>query len=120
MDREHSELAMSVQSLGYVGIRAKSLGDWADYGTRLLGLQRVDKSAATLAFRMHDRKQRIIVDQDGGTGIGFFGWEVADAAALEALGAKLEGAGVKVARGSHALADERRVKDLVVFQDPSG
>ena len=78
---------MSVQSLGYIGIRAKSLGDWADYGTKLLGLQRIDKSASTLAFRMDDRKQRIIVDQDGGAGIGFFGWEVADAAALEALGA---------------------------------
>jgi len=36
---------MSVQSLGYVGIRAKSLGDWADYGTKLLGLQRIDRSA---------------------------------------------------------------------------
>jgi 2,3-dihydroxybiphenyl 1,2-dioxygenase len=111
---------MSVQSLGYVGIRAKSLGDWADYGTKLLGLQRIDKSASTLAFRMDDRKQRIIVDQDGGAGIGFFGWEVADAAALEALGARLEGAGVNVARGSRALAEERRVRDLIVLADPQG
>src|SRR6478735_4076945 len=111
---------MSVQSLGYVGIRAKSLDDWGDYGTKLLGLQRVDKSVSSLAFRMDDRKQRIIVDQDGGAGVGFFGWEVADAAALDALGAKLEAAGVKVARGARALADERRVKDLIVFQDPAG
>ena len=28
--------------------------------------------------------------------------------------------GVKVARGSRALADERRVKDLIVFADPIG
>ena len=111
---------MSVQALGYVGIRAKSLEDWGDYGTKFLGLQRVDKSASTLAFRMDDRKQRIIVDQDGGAGIGFFGWEVADAAALEAQAAKLEGAGVKVARGSRALAEERRVRDLIVLADPQG
>src|SRR5438477_8387335 len=102
---------MSVQALGYLGIRTKSLSDWGDYGTRLLGLQRIDKSASTLAFRMDDRKQRIVVDQDGGEGAAFFGWEVADASALDALAARLEAAGVKVARGSRALADERRVKD---------
>src|SRR3954470_4123906 len=111
---------MSVQALGYLGIRTKSLSDWGDYGTRLLGLQRIDKSASSLAFRMDDRKQRIIVDQDGGAGIGFFGWEVANAAALEALAQRLEGAGVKVARGARALADERRVKDLIVLADPQG
>ena len=69
---------------------------------------------------MDDRKQRIIVDADGGEGIGVFGWEVADAAALEALAAKLEGNGIQVARGARALADERRVKDLIVLADPLG
>jgi 2,3-dihydroxybiphenyl 1,2-dioxygenase len=113
-------LAMGVQALGYLGIRAKSLADWSDYGTKLLGLQRVDRSASTLAFRMDDRRQRIVVDQDGGEGVGFFGWEVADAAALDALAAKLEAAGVKVARGARTLADERRVKDLIVLADPLG
>jgi 2,3-dihydroxybiphenyl 1,2-dioxygenase len=111
---------MSVQALGYIGIRAKSLADWSDYGTKLLGLQRVDRSASTLAFRMDDRRQRIVVDQDGGEGVGFFGWEAADPAALDALAAKLEAAGVNVARGSRALADERRVKDLIVLADPLG
>ena len=33
---------------------------------------------------------------------------------------KLEAAGVKVARGARALADERRVKDLIVLADPLG
>ncbi|MFL5071696.1 MAG: VOC family protein, partial [Xanthobacteraceae bacterium] len=111
---------MTVQALGYVGIRAKGLDDWAAYGTRLLGLQRIDKSRSTLAFRMDDRKQRIIVDADGGDGIGFFGWEVADAAALDALAARLEQNGITIARGSAALADERRVKELIVFNDPVG
>jgi 2,3-dihydroxybiphenyl 1,2-dioxygenase len=111
---------MSVQSLGYLGIRAKSLEDWGDYGTTVLGLQRVDKSASSLAFRMDDRKQRLVVDQDGGEGIAFFGWEVADATALDVLAAKLEAGGVKVARGARALADERRVKDLIVLADPLG
>ena len=73
-----------------------------------------------MAFRMDDRKQRVVVDADGGQGIGFFGWEVADAAALDALAARLEKTGTKVARGSRALADERHVKDLIVANDPAG
>jgi 2,3-dihydroxybiphenyl 1,2-dioxygenase len=108
------------QSLGYVGVRAKDLGDWASYGSGLLGLQRIDKSRSTLAFRMDDRKQRIIVDADGGEGIGFFGWEVADAAALDGLAEHLDNAEIKVAHGARALADERHVKDLIVLNDPVG
>ncbi len=107
-------------ALGYVGVRARDLQDWAAYGSGLLGLQRVDKSRATLAFRMDDRKQRIVVVADGGEGIGFFGWEIADAAALDALAAELERRQIAVARGSRALADERHVADLIVLHDPQG
>ena len=111
---------MHPHALGYLGIRAKSLEDWSTFGTRLLGLQQVDKSRSSMAFRMDDRKQRIVVAEDGGAGIAFFGWEVADAAALDTLAAHLEKNGVQVARGSRALADERRVKDLIVLNDPMG
>jgi 2,3-dihydroxybiphenyl 1,2-dioxygenase len=112
--------APAPQALGYVGVRAKDLGDWASYGVNFLGLQRIDKSRASLAFRMDDRKQRVIVDADGGNGIGFFGWEVANAAALDALAARLEAAQLKVARGARSLADERHVKELIVLNDPNG
>jgi 2,3-dihydroxybiphenyl 1,2-dioxygenase len=111
---------MLVQSLGYVGLRAKDIDDWSGYGTRLLGLQAVDRSRATLSLRMDDRKQRLIVNADGGEGIGFFGWEVADAAALARLGAHLEAHGVEVARSARSLAEERHVADLLVARDPLG
>src|SRR4249919_2935714 len=111
---------MRVEALGYVGVRAKDLGDWASYGPNLLGLQRVDKSRTSVAFRMDDRKQRIIVEADGGQGISVFGWEVADAAALAAIAARLESAGTKVTRGARSLADERLVADLIVLDDPLG
>ena len=110
---------MQLQSFGYVGIRTNDLDEWAAYATRFLGLQLVERSTKTLTLRMDDRKQRVVISA-GGEGIGFFGWEVADAAALEALAARLEKRGVNVARGSRALADERRVKDLLVFNDPAG
>jgi 2,3-dihydroxybiphenyl 1,2-dioxygenase len=112
--------AAAPQALGYIGIRAKALDDWASYGTGLLGLQRVDQSRATLAFRMDDRKQRVVVDADGGEGIGFFGWEVADAETLDGLAARLDNSGIAVARGTRALADERHVADLIIVADPVG
>src|SRR3984893_15398676 len=111
---------MHLNALGYVGIRTKNLEDWAPYGTRSLGMQLVDKSRGTLALRMDDRKQRVIVHTDEDEGPSFYGWEVADAGGLDALAAHLEKSGVKIARGSRALADERRVKDLIVFADPIG
>jgi 2,3-dihydroxybiphenyl 1,2-dioxygenase len=111
---------MQLQALGYFGVRSKDLEEWATYGTRFLGMQLVDKSRGTLALRMDDRKQRVIVQADEGDGPSFYGWEVTDAAALDALAAHLEKSGVKVARGTRALADERRVKDLIVFADPIG
>ena len=111
---------MDIQGLGYVGVRAKSLEDWTSFGTKFLGMQLTDRSAKSLALRMDDRKQRVVVSEDGGEGVGFYGWEVADAATLQSFAARLEKAGVQVARGSRALADERRVKDLIVLSDPLG
>src|SRR5262249_59818743 len=81
--------AMSIQALGYVGVRAKSLEDWASFGETFLGMQLVDKSRSGLAFRMDDRKQRLVVAEDGGEGVAFFGWEGADKAALDAFAARL-------------------------------
>ena len=112
--------AVTPQALGYIGIRAKALDEWASYGAGLLGLQRVDQSRSTLAFRMDDRKQRVVVHADGGEGIGFFGWEVTDAKALDALAGHLDNSGIDVSHGSRALADERHVAELIVLADPVG
>jgi len=112
--------ALGIEALGYVGVRAKSLEDWTGFGKNFLGMQIVDRSAKSLALRMDDRKQRLLVAEDGGEGVGFFGWEVADAAALDRFAARLEQAGIQVTHGSRALADERRVQDLIVFADPLG
>ena len=42
---------MNLQALGYVGIRTRRLEDWNAYASRFLGLQLVDKSRTTMAFR---------------------------------------------------------------------
>jgi len=111
---------MTLQSLGYVGVGANDLDDWSSFATGWLGMQMLDKSPTCRAFRMDDRKQRLIVDRALDAGAHYFGWEVTDAIALDALAARLEANAVPVRREPQALADERRVKDLIVFADPIG
>lgn len=113
-----------IEALGYVGVRSDRLDDWASYGERWLGLQLVERTGGSLRFRMDDHKQRIVVAKDGavpdGTSAQFFGWEVAGPASLDALAAGLESKGVRVARLSRAVADERRVREAITFRDPAG
>ena len=111
---------MAVQALGYAGFGSAALDDWRQFGTGLVGLQAVERSASLLAFRMDDRKQRIVIDRAMPEGARFFGWEVADAAGLDALAARLEAAGVDVTAEPQTLADTRRVRALISFRDPSG
>ena len=111
---------MHVQALGYVGIGAANLADWSDFATNWLGMQMVERGNACRAFRMDDRRQRLVIDRSLAEGERYFGWEVADAAALDALAARLEAAGVAVRPRPAALADQRCVRGLISFADPAG
>jgi 2,3-dihydroxybiphenyl 1,2-dioxygenase len=109
---------MTIQALGYLGIGTDKLDDWSSFATNWLGLQPVDRGAGVRAFRMDDRKQRLVIDRSLPEGKRYFGWEVADAAALDALAARLEAAGVTVTREPASLADQRFVSGLLSFSDP--
>src|SRR5271165_4283339 len=114
------ESPAGLTALGYVGIRSLRLDEWDSYATRLLGMQQVDRGGAVRAFRMDDRKQRLVVAGGEGEGLGFLGWEATDAAALDALAARLDAHGIEVNRAPRSLADERHVADLILFEDPAG
>jgi 2,3-dihydroxybiphenyl 1,2-dioxygenase len=114
---------MGLDSLGYFGVHARNLDDWSSFGEKFLGLQLVDRSRKTLTFRMDDRRQRIVVHEDVNNEAhraAFMGWEVADGAALDQLAATLDAARVNVEQATRAIAEERRVRDLIAFDDPAG
>jgi len=111
---------MQIQALGYLGVGTDKLEDWTNFATNCLGMQGLDRGAGVRAFRMDDRKQRLVVDRSLPEGQRYFGWEVADAVALDTLAARLEAAGVAVKWEPAALADQRFVTDLISFTDPSG
>src|SRR6201997_4008111 len=119
-DRAERRRRTMLRALGYAGFGSADLDDWRQFGTGLVGLQAVERSPSQLSFRMDDRKQRIVIDRAMGDGARFFGWEVADGAALDALAARLESAGVAVTAEPQTLADNRRVRGLISFADPAG
>ncbi len=110
---------MEIIALGYVGVRSARLDDWGQFATRLLGMQQVDRAGALRAFRMDDRAQRLMVEESAQEELGYLGFEVADAAALNRLAARLDAAGIAVRHGD-GLADARMVAGLIRFQDPEG
>ncbi len=111
---------MPLQALGYVGFGSAALDDWRQFGTSLVGLQAVERSPTLLAFRMDDRKQRILVDRSMKEDERFFGWELRDADALDELAAHLDRLDIKITAEPQALADNRRVRGLISFKDPAG
>ena len=77
---------MSIQALGYLGIGTDKLDDWTNYATNWLGMQSVDRGAGVRAFRMDDRRQRLVIDSSLPEGQRYFGWEVADARRARCIG----------------------------------
>ena len=96
-----------IQALGYLRVGTGKLDDRTILATRGLGMQAVDRGGGLQAFRIDDRRQRLVIDSTMPENVRYFGWEVADAAALNALAARLERSGVEVRREPTALADLR-------------
>ena len=111
---------MAVQALGYLGISTQNIDEWSDFATRRLGLQLVDRRVSCRAFRIDDRCQRVIVDNERPDAERFFWCEVADAASFDALAGKFEAAGVAMQREPATLVDQLFVRDLILFRDPAG
>jgi 2,3-dihydroxybiphenyl 1,2-dioxygenase len=111
---------MTLMGLGYIGIGSRNTGDWDHFSTNILGMQKVDAGAKVRAYRMDDRKQRLIVTGESPEGLDFLGWETASAVELDALAGRLENVGVAVKHETSALADQRHVSQLISFHDPEG
>ena len=107
-----------LQSLGYAIMPGEDLDAWSTWAPKVFALQIADSSSTTRAFRMDDHLYRLVIDQKAQ--LPTFGWEVANAKALDAIASRIEAAGTRVARGSSALISQRGVRDLVTLTDPAG
>ncbi len=111
---------MAINALGYIGIRSDKEDDWSEFAGKLLGMQKIDQAGKSMAFRMDDLKQRLIISDEPGETLAFIGWEVDLAGDLNKYGARLEQAGYPVKFGDRNLAARRFVENLIFFYDPDG
>jgi 2,3-dihydroxybiphenyl 1,2-dioxygenase len=109
-----------VTALGYIGVGAPDLDAWSAFATDVLGMQlgSPNDGSDTLFLRMDERSYRVAVER-GDPGLAYLGFELATRGDLDALGSRLESAGIVVKEDS-ALASIRRVHDLLTCADPAG
>ncbi len=111
----------SIDELAYIGINAKDSASWSKYAVEVLGHEiAADSDASNLYLRMDDHHHRLIIHPgtDSPEDISYVGWQVRNAAVIDAFAARLESAGVAVREGSPEEAAARRVLGFVHFHDP--
>jgi len=110
-----------IRSLGYLRIESADVAAWREFGVRILGMvEGRGPSAGALYLRMDDFPARLMIVPGARDRLLATGWEVADTAALAAVRLTLADAGVAVKAGTAEEAAERRVGELLRFDDPAG
>jgi 3,4-dihydroxy-9,10-secoandrosta-1,3,5(10)-triene-9,17-dione 4,5-dioxygenase len=110
-----------LKGLGYVKVQATDIPRWRQFAYGVLGFaEGSGPDPDAIYLRMDERAARIIVVPGDTDKIVTIGWEVRDHAAMERVKATLNAAGVAVKELSQEDADERRVEEVIAFDDPAG
>ena len=112
---------MALRSLAYLRIEATDVAAWREYGLKVLGL--VEGRGANpdaLYLRMDDFPARLVIVPSDRDHLQASGWETANAGELQDIRRRLDDAGVPYKEGTEEELADRRVDELVVFEDPAG
>jgi len=105
-----------IQQLGYLGFEVADLDAWEAFSTEVLGLEVVSREGG-LQLCMDGHGRRFFLTEGPADDLSVVGWQVADAAALADVAARLRAAGVDVTEGDPG---PRHVEALIRFRDPAG
>ncbi|CAM3493866.1 iron-dependent extradiol dioxygenase HsaC [Kibdelosporangium persicum] len=112
---------MGIRQLGYLRIEATDMAKWREYGLKVLGMvEGKGNDPAALYLRMDDFPARLVIFPGDHDRLAQSGWETANAAGLDEVRRSLEAAGVPYKEGTPAELADRRVVELIRFDDPSG
>ncbi len=112
---------MGIRSLAYMRIGATDMGAWREYGLKVLGMSEgkgVDPDS--LYLRMDDFPARLVIVPNESDRLLVSGWETANAAELQDIRDRLSAAGVPFKEGTSEQLKDRRVVELIAFEDTSG
>ncbi len=110
-----------ISQLGYVGLGVSNLDAWTSFAEDILGMQRDDDEDASLQrFRIDEYRNRVLVYEAAQNDIAFAGWEVDDRQALYATAEQLTAAGITVNEACAGESEQRKVAEMLYFQDPGG
>ncbi|MFN8033821.1 MAG: biphenyl-2,3-diol 1,2-dioxygenase [Mycobacterium sp.] len=108
-------------ALGYVTIQTAEIDRWRHFAFGVLGFaEGFGPDPDALYLRMDERAARIIVTPGDTDRIVTVGWEVRDHAALQRVKDALDAAGAAFKQLSQSEADDRRVEEVITFDDPAG
>lgn len=110
-----------IRSLGYLRIESADVGAWREFGVRALGMvEGRGPEAGAVYLRMDDFPARLVIVPGEREQLLASGWEAPGESDLAEVGRALEEAGVAVKAGTAAELAERRVAQLLRFDDPAG
>lgn len=112
---------MGIRSLGYLRIEATDMAAWREYGLKVLGMvEGKGTNPDALYLRMDDFPARLVISPGEADRLAVTGWEVAHAGELAELRSRLDSASVPYKEGTPDELADRRVDELISFDDPSG
>jgi len=112
---------MGIRSLGYLRIQAADMAAWRDYGLKVLGMvEGKGSDPESLYLRMDEFPARLVIVPGETDRLLVSGWETANAEELQDIRDRLDRAGVAYKEGTDAEKADRRVYELISFEDPSG
>jgi 3,4-dihydroxy-9,10-secoandrosta-1,3,5(10)-triene-9,17-dione 4,5-dioxygenase len=110
-----------IASLGYLRIESPDVAAWREFGVKVLGMvEGRGPDGGALYLRMDEFPARLVIVPGEADRLLASGWEVAGGEALDRVRRALAEAGVAVKDGTDAELADRRVAELLCFEDPSG
>ncbi|TQF75117.1 2,3-dihydroxybiphenyl 1,2-dioxygenase [Rhodococcus spelaei] len=112
---------MGIRSLAYMRIEATDMAAWREYGLKILGMiEGKGTNPDALYLRMDDFPARLVIVPGEKDRLQVSGWETANAAELQEVRDNLSAAGVPFKEGTADQLQDRRVVEMIVFEDTSG
>jgi len=113
-------MTIDIFALAYVVAKATDTSKWKHFAEEVLGMMAEPDADGGLSIKMDERRFRIAIQAGDADGYVASGWEVINQCKFDEAIAVLEVAGVVITLGDATLCQQRGVKQLVSFFDPSG